>query len=1466
MLELRVLGQFEVRVNDAVAVLASRPAQSLLAYLALSAGRAHRREKLAGLFWPDADEDNARANLRHGLWRIRKTIEAQRTGPGYLVSDELAVAFDAGADYWLDADVLVAGGDAVHALQDSLDVYRGELLPGFYDDWVSPERERLAAVFQRKMQRLLDRLTDDRRWTDVLEWANRWVAVGHAPEPAYRALMHAHSELGNRSGVAMAYQHCRTALFHDLGVEPSPQTQRLFARLAAAEDASLTPVEGSEPDSGADHEGPAPGTPPFRGLQAFDVGDADLFFGREPLTTTLVRRLRTEAFLAVIGASGSGKSSVVRAGLVAALSRSDTVGSGSPMAGDQRCWDVHLLTPTAQPLAVLAKSLARKDAPESTRTTLLNELGRDPCGLQRFLSQARSTGRRALLVVDQFEEVFTVCHDEFEREAFIENVLAAAQLGAASVVIALRADFYPHCARYASLRQAIAQHQEFVGPMSPAELRRAIELPAARGSWSFEPGLVDLLLRDVGEEPGALPLLSHALLETWQRRRGRRLTLAGYAEAGGVDSSIARTADMVFAQRLTTAQQPIARRIFLRLTELGEGTQDTRRRARMSELVRSTDEEPAVCAVLEVLADARLITLGADAAEVAHEALIREWPMLRDWLNQDRENLRLHRRMADVAQEWERLEHDPGLLYRGAALAHALDWAADHRDELNPLERAFLETSTETSKREARDRQAQRQRELQTAQQLADAERRRADLERQTATQQRRSAATLRRRALFLAGSLAIALATAAAAVFFGDQAREQALRAQASGRVATARELAAAAISNASIDPERAALLALQAVTTTYAVDRTWTPEAEDALHRTVPSLRTELVLAGHTSEVMDVTFNSSGQRIATAGRDATARLWDAATGQEQGTLSGHAAAVNAIVFSPDDQLIATASDDSTAKIWDAATGVARLTLSTSGGAVDRVAFSTDGSRLATLNTNGAVTIWNAQTGGAMSSFGTNGPRPEDHAIDIVYTPGGDRLATVSLWGTIREWDLGGNPAPIQMPAKGAGPDQSQRPRGLAFSPDGERIVGVGNTAVSMWSAPTGTEMFTVAGHSNQIYAAAFSQDGGRFATGSMDRTAKVWDAATGHELLTLIGHRAPVRRVAFSPDGRRLATASTDGDARVWDLGPAREALALPTTEASRAPGRVSYNADGSRVMEGLSDATAWVWDAASGEHVLTLRGHTDRVVGTAFSRDGRHLATSSFDGTARLWDAASGEPLSVLTGHIGRVWGVAFSSDSARVASAGQDGTTRIWDVATGRELLRLPSGPAASVAFSPDGSRLAVGSLLEGQVGVWNPTSGELLLTLRGHKGAVWSVAYSADSERLVSVSGDGARAWDAFSGQQQLALPGPPGTDVGAAFSPDGRLIASVGREGVTKLWDAATGQELLALPGPGPEEGISGLAFSPDGRQLATGGDYAVRIYLVHLDDLISLARSRVTRSLTREECQRYLHLGQCPN
>jgi formylglycine-generating enzyme required for sulfatase activity/S1-C subfamily serine protease len=446
---------------------------------------------------------------------------------------------------------------------------------------------------------------------------------------------------------------------------------------------------------------PAPGEPPYMGLRYFDTGDADLFHGRAALTRELTGRLAAgERFLAIVGASGSGKSSLARAGLVTAWQ------AGIDLPGGSLGGPVHVITPTSHPLESLAASLTRDSESVTATATLTDDLRQDPRSLhlaaRKLLSQAGAAGM--LLLVDQFEETFTLCKDPAERKAFIENLLCAScadEHAPLRVVLTLPADFYHHCAEYDGLRQALQAHQAFIGAMTPDELREAIAAPARAAGWDFQPGLVDLILQDVGQEPGALPLLSHALLETWKRRQGRTLTLDGYAAAGGVRKAIAQTAETVY-DRLTSADQAIARGIFLRLTELGEGVQDTRRRASLAELAPAPGGQSAVDAVLKILADARLVTTAQDSAEVAHEALIREWPTLRKWLEEDRESLRLHRHLTDSAREWEQRGREPGELYRGARLAQTLEWAAGHENALSPQETDFLRASQDVLQRERR--------------------------------------------------------------------------------------------------------------------------------------------------------------------------------------------------------------------------------------------------------------------------------------------------------------------------------------------------------------------------------------------------------------------------------------------------------------------------------------------------------------------------------------------------------------------------------------------------------------------------------------------------------------------------------------------------------------------------------------------------------------------------------------------
>jgi tetratricopeptide (TPR) repeat protein len=459
---------------------------------------------------------------------------------------------------------------------------------------------------------------------------------------------------------------------------------------------------------------PEPGEAPYQGLQYFDERDARRFFGREQLTIRLIGRLQRSNFLAVIGASGSGKSSLVRAGVIPALKSGNRLSDGSLPPDGSRQWIYRVFNPGGHPLDALAATLSKEAALPSQIKSLRDELAGDPKSLafaiQGLLSQENS--RHLLLVVDQFEEIFTQARSLEERQEFINALVAIANPQdnqPVSLLVILRADFYAQVAQHDQLREMVSQHQEFIGAMNRAELVDAIVGPLNQNGWKIQEGLVKVILDDVGYEPGALPLLSHSLLETWKRRRGRTLTLSGYNECGGVNGAIRETAEAVFRQRLTPQQQTVARMIFLRLAEINEDAQDTRRRASFSELITRSTDELTIQSVINILADARLIITGTvepgetKIVEVAHESLIREWPTLRQWLNEDRQGLILHRQLTEAAEDWIKNERDSGLLFRGTRLVHIQAWAAQgtNADTLSLEDVKFLEASQDNARVES---------------------------------------------------------------------------------------------------------------------------------------------------------------------------------------------------------------------------------------------------------------------------------------------------------------------------------------------------------------------------------------------------------------------------------------------------------------------------------------------------------------------------------------------------------------------------------------------------------------------------------------------------------------------------------------------------------------------------------------------------------------------------------------------
>jgi WD40 repeat protein/basic membrane lipoprotein Med (substrate-binding protein (PBP1-ABC) superfamily) len=1047
----------------------------------------------------------------------------------------------------------------------------------------------------------------------------------------------------------------------------------------------------------------------------------------------------------------------------------------------------------------------------------------------------------------------------------------------------------------------LAQSQEFIGAMNRDELQRAIEEPARRGHWEFEPGLVDMLLHDVGAEPGALPLLSHALFETWQRRRGRLLTLSGYTSSGGVRGAIAETAETVFADQLTRDQQIIARRIFLRLTELGgESTSgDTRRRISFEELVHLPEETAEIQIVLNKLAEARLITVNSDSIEVAHEALIREWPTLRAWLEDDRECLRLHRSLSQAAHEWLAMEHEPDMLLRGARLAQVREWAGANIEELNPLEREFLEASTKTAEQEAMERELQRQHELQVAQKLAEAEKQRAEVESQRAQEQARLAGMLRRRAYYLAGALTLTLAMVLIALFSNAQARRAAASALHQQQISFSRELAAAAVSNLDIDPERSILLAANAVSLTYAADQTWTPEAEDALRRSLLASRLETTLRSHTNRVNAVAYSPDGLRLASASDDGTVKIWKIEPSgeirEEWSIITQANRGRHGLAFSPDGKHLATASGFGIVGIWDVLTGQEFLILKGHSDWISAVAFSPDGRRLVTGSEDRTAIVWDAVTAQPLATLSGH----SDQVTDAAFNQDGSRLVSASLDGTARIWDA----ATFQKIAELT--EYSGAVYGVAFSPDGKRLATAANDrTANIWDASTFEKILTFRGHTDGLWDVSFSPDGYRLASTGYDGQIILWDASTGQELLRLAGHTQAVTSAAFSPDcadtdgaqtelcGTHLVSGSLDGTVKVWNVSFSREYQALTFPNVSS--GKTSP--DGSHFATGQRDGSVAFWQMTSpsggwGAYpklVTAWPAHAAAVTAVTFSPDGKRLATASDDFTARVWDLApvvetasgsslnestSAKELQVLRGHSAQVWNIAFSPQGNRLATVSNDRTLLIWDTSTAaptgdnRPLLKiqLPSWSYA-IAFSPDGKRLAAG-LNDGTGKIWDVASGTELMTLRGHDSEIWGIAFSPDGKFIATASNDRTViVWDAASGQESLTLKGHSGAVNSVAFSPDGKILASASQDGTVKVWEfGALDSSLSAEPQPltlyGNTSPVIAVDFSPDGSRLLSAGlDGVVRLYVLQIDDLLTLARTRVTRALTGEECRQFLH------
>jgi WD40 repeat protein/serine/threonine protein kinase/two-component SAPR family response regulator len=1238
---------------------------------------------------------------------------------------------------------------------------------------------------------------------------------------------------------------------------------------------------------------------PYKGLRAFQEADAADFFGRETLVQQLLDRLeapsngRQSRFLALVGPSGSGKSSVIKAGLIPALRQGALPGTDK--------WFIAEMVPGSRPFEEL--ELALWSVAVEPPPNLVEPMKRDTGGLLRTLRRIlpATPGAQLLLIIDQFEELFTLVDDQELRTFFLDSLLTAirAPLSPLRLVVTMRADFYDRPLAMQVWGEILKENTEIVLPLNPSELTWAVREPARRMGVSLEEGLASAIVADVSDQPGALPLLQYAMTELFEQREGDTITYAAYQGIGGVQGALGQRAESLYGELEQDAQQA-ARQLFLRLVTLGEGVEDTRRRTLRAELEAlyahgqpdgTTSDSPAdnapspISPVIDLFGQHRLLSFDRDpltrspTVEVAHEALLREWPRLRDWLVESRHDVRMQRLLAAAAAEWQQAEKDAGYLLRGSRLDLFEQWAESSSVALTAGESSFLQASSTARQQRLAEEEMRHQRELQTAQKLA---------------------RTQRQRATFLASALVIAIILTVVALSFARTANQNAElatnreeEARQQSHLAYSRELVAYSILNLEDDPELSVLLALQAVNIAD------TFQTQETLHL---ALQSSLLLQRSTAKpdegFVRVVINPDNTHIAvvnfnplasTQAEMLTTQIRDVSTLKVLSTLPG-------ILVSDiwaDSQRLATLhlGDDpghSMLTIWDAdGDPVSETSLAIVWDDIHCpicLDAPTDYSLIAIALKDGSIAVFEQSSGGILQVLGEGEqftlPRPRFSRDGELLAVGSDILIV---------WEVESGRELLRRSDAGVSGAIDFHPNGqyIAYETTGFRDAGA--SSVNIVDINSEQVVSILHGHIDP-FSIVYNNDGLFLATIAYEGTARTWFTPFGFPVMKLPidpshrGHDSaffPVvpygASVVFSHGGALLVTALERGSIQVW--GYYGKEWLNPAKQAKDSCG-IDYSSDGSLLASAQCDHRVFVVDPLTRQTVtiLTSQGGTEDVLRfPVFSPDATRLAViTNPDNVVLIYDLATGLEIVRLTGHTDMIFKVAYHPDGSRLATISLDKTARLWDAHTGEEIYVLDDlfhepltwQALTDITFTPDGTKFATAA--GSSVKIWETDSGVEFLSLPSEMitSNAYALAFSPDATRLAVGlrSGVGSSVWDVLSVKKLFDLTGQPEIVVDIAYSPDGKQIATANYlDGNVRLWDADTGTAQMTLY-KYANWPIRSVAYRPDGLVLAEqGGGGLMHFIPTRTEDIVELAHSRLTRWFTLEECRRYLNMDACP-